>query len=88
MTKISTIDSGFEFPFTEDSSEILLHSSEWDVVEPTEMVEEARSEKGRGGPVAALIAKGEKAFRARKGAVAKERTSGPRRWGKERKRVV
>ena len=76
--KISTIDSGFEFPFTEDgqqleSTEILLHSSEWDVVESPEMVEEARrEEEGRG-------AAGEKGFRDRKGAVVNERTSGPQR---------
>ena len=80
MTKISTIEPGFEFPFTEDgqqldSSDILLHSSEWDVVESPEMVEEARrEEEGRGAAV------GDKAFRDRKGAVANERTSGPRRW--------
>ena len=83
MTKISTIDSGFEFPFTEDGQQldgpdILLHSSEWDVVESPEMVEEARrEEEGR------EAAGGEKAFRGRKGAVANERSSGPRRWERE-----
>ena len=80
LTRISTIDSGFEFPFTEDGqlmegSSELLQSSEWDVVESPEMVEEIRrEEEGREG------GEGERGFRDRRGAVANDRSSGPRRW--------
>ena len=80
LTKTSTIDSGFEFPFTEDyrqleCSGILLHSSEWDVVDVSEVTEEfRREEEGREGG-----GTGGKGFRDRKGAVANDRTSAPRR---------